>query len=96
MFRTFDIQVAQKIIPIRNLNNYAKNVHFTFKFLGFVADIFLHEFAKFHVKSIMCSKVTKVYMKSLKNTTEQHDKVIQATERWRVKSCHTRHASRKN
>ena len=34
--------------------------------------------AKLHVKTIMRSKVMKVYTKSLKNATEQHDKVIQA------------------
>ena len=39
----------------------------------------MHKFAKFHVKKITRSKVMKVYTKSLKNATEQHDKVIQAS-----------------
>ena len=48
------------------------------KFLGFVEDIFLRMTAKFHVKTIMRSKVMKVLAKSLENATEQHNKRIQA------------------
>ena len=50
----------------------------SFKFLGFVEEVFLHKAANFHVKTNMRSKVMKVYTKSLKNATEQLDKVIQA------------------
>ena len=46
----------------------------SFKFLGFVEDIFLHEIAKFHMKTIMRQKVMKVYTKSLKNATNKHVK----------------------
>ena len=44
-----------------------------------VEDIFLHTSAKFHVKTIIRSKVMKVYTKSLKNATEQRGEVIQAS-----------------
>ena len=44
-----------------------------------VEDIFLHQSAKFHVKTIIHSKVMKAYTQSLKNATEQHDEVIQAS-----------------
>ena len=43
-----------------------------------VEDIFLHKSAKFHVKTIIRSKVMKVCTQSLKNVTE-HDEVIQAS-----------------
>jgi hypothetical protein len=45
----------------------------------FVEEIFLHKTAKFHVKTIMRSRVMKVYTRSLKNATEQHNKVIKAS-----------------
>ena len=51
----------------------------SFKFLGFVEDVFPHKAAKFHLKTIIHLEVMKVYTKSLKNATEQHDKVIQAS-----------------
>ena len=44
-----------------------------------VEDIFLHKSAKFHVKTIIRSKVLKVCTQSLKNATEQPDEVIQAS-----------------
>ena len=37
--------------------------YFSFKFLGFVEEIFIHKAAKFHVKIITRSKVMKVYTK---------------------------------
>ena len=43
----------------------------SFKFLGFVEEVFLHKAAKFHAKTIMRLKVMKVYTKSLKNAIEQ-------------------------
>ena len=49
------------------------------KFLGFVEDIFLQMTVKFHVKTITRSKVMKVLAKSLKNATEQHGELIQAS-----------------
>ena len=53
---------------------------FVSNFLGLqVEETFLHKAAKFYVKTIMRSKVKKVYIKSLKNATEQPDKVIQAS-----------------
>ena len=51
----------------------------TFTFLEFVEEVFLHTAATFHVKTIMRSKVMKVYIKSLKNTAEHLEKVIQAS-----------------
>ena len=42
----------------------------------FVDDIFAHKSAKFHVKTIVRSKVMKVLAKRLKNAT---DKPIQAS-----------------
>ena len=43
----------------------------SFKFLGFVEEIFLHKTAKFNAETIMRSKVMKIYAKNLKNATEQ-------------------------
>ena len=45
----------------------------------FVEELFLHRTAKFHAKTIMRSRVMKVYTRSLKNATEQHNKVIKAS-----------------
>ena len=54
-------------------------MYLTFEFVWYVEDIFLRKSAKFHVKTIIRSKFMKVYTKSLKNATEQHDEVIQAS-----------------
>ena len=78
-------RVAQKNNPLRNRNTSAKNLYFSFKFLGFVEEIFIHKTAKFHVKKVTHSKVMTVYTKSLKNATEQHNKVLQASSNARIK-----------
>ena len=46
--------------------------YFLSKFSGIVEEIFLHKNAKFHEKTIVCSKVMNILAKKLKNATNKH------------------------